>query len=161
GPPRGGGGGTATRAAADRGRGARAGGAADVMVRAAAVSDYRPAAPSDRKRPKDDETWTVELEPTIDVLAALGARRSNGQVLVGFAADGAEPGLERARGKRRAKNADLVVFNDVSRPDIGFDVEENEVVLLSEEGERIIEKAPKPVVAAAVLDEVERLLSAR
>jgi phosphopantothenoylcysteine decarboxylase/phosphopantothenate--cysteine ligase len=147
-----------TPTAADLEREALARGDADVIVMAAAVSDYRPASPSEHKRPKDDEPWTVELEPTVDVLAALGAGHSNGQVLVGFAADGADPGLERAREKRRAKKADLVVFNDVSRSDIGFDVEENEVVLLAEEGERIVEKAPKRVVAAAILDEVERLL---
>src|ERR687891_14276 len=73
------------------------------------------------KRPKDTATWTIELEPTSDVLAALGAARRPGQVLVGFAADGAAPGLERARAKRAAKGADLFVFNDVSRSDIGFD----------------------------------------
>jgi phosphopantothenoylcysteine decarboxylase / phosphopantothenate---cysteine ligase len=134
---------------------------ADVIVMAAAVADYRPTDPLDRKRPKDDATWTVELEPTSDVLAALGAGRRDGQVLVGFAADAAEAGLERARAKRTAKGADLLVFNDVSRPDIGFDAPENEVVVLSENGERTVEKAPKRAIAAAVLDEVERLLSTR
>ena len=132
---------------------------ADVIVMAAAVADYRPAAPLDEKRPKDDVEWEVALEPTTDVLAAIGARRRNGQVLVGFAADRGDSGLERARAKRIAKKVDLFVFNDVSRADIGFDAAENEVVVVSERGERTIEKAPKPVVAAAVLDEVERLLS--
>jgi phosphopantothenoylcysteine decarboxylase / phosphopantothenate---cysteine ligase len=132
---------------------------ADVIVMAAAVADYRPADPLDRKRAKDDAVWTVELEPTSDVLAALGAARRDGQVLVGFAADAAEAGLERARAKRAAKGADLLVFNDVSRSDIGFDAAENEVVVLSENGERTVEKAPKGAIAAAVLDEVERLLS--
>ena len=111
-----------TPTAADLEREALARADADVIVMAAAVSDYRPAAPSAAKRPKSTELWAVELEPTTDVLATLGAGRSNGQILVGFAADGAESGLERARDKRRAKNADLVVFNDVSRDDIGFDV---------------------------------------
>jgi phosphopantothenoylcysteine decarboxylase/phosphopantothenate--cysteine ligase len=132
---------------------------ADVIVMAAAVADYRPAAPLEEKRPKDDAAWEVELEPTTDVLTAIGARRRNGQVLVGFAADHGSTGLERARAKRIAKKADLFVFNDVSRTDVGFDALENEVVVVSERGERTIEKAPKPVVAAAVLDEVERLLS--
>jgi phosphopantothenoylcysteine decarboxylase / phosphopantothenate---cysteine ligase len=133
---------------------------ADVIVMAAAVSDYRPAAPLEEKRPKDDGEWEVAFEPTTDVLAAIGATRRNGQVLVGFAADRGDSGLERARAKRIAKKADLFVFNDVSRADIGFDALENEVVVVSERGERTIEKAPKPLVAAAVLDEVERLLSA-
>ena len=133
---------------------------ADVVVMAAAVADYRPVAPLEDKRPKDGAEWEVSLEPTTDVLAAIGAQRRNGQVLVGFAADHGEAGLERARRKRVAKNADLFVFNDVSRADIGFDALENEVVVVSADGERAIAKAPKPVVAAAVLDEVERLLSA-
>jgi phosphopantothenoylcysteine decarboxylase/phosphopantothenate--cysteine ligase len=132
---------------------------ADVIVMAAAVADYRATAPSTTKRSKDGSAWVVELEPTADVLAAIGASRRPGQVIVGFAADEAGAGLERAREKRQAKNADLFVYNDVSRPDIGFDSTENEVVVVSENGDRHIAKAPKRVVAAAVLDEVERLLS--
>jgi phosphopantothenoylcysteine decarboxylase/phosphopantothenate--cysteine ligase len=150
-----------TPSAGDLEREALARADADVIVMAAAVADYRPADPLDRKRPKDDAVWTVQLEPTSDVLAALGAGRRDGQVLVGFAADAAEAGLERARAKRTAKGADLLVFNDVSRPDIGFDAPENEVVVLSANGERKVEKAPKRAIAAAVLDEVERLLSTR
>ncbi|MBA3333601.1 MAG: bifunctional phosphopantothenoylcysteine decarboxylase/phosphopantothenate--cysteine ligase CoaBC [Actinomycetota bacterium] len=132
---------------------------ADVIVMAAAVADYRPPSALAGKRPKDAKPWTVELEPTPDVLAALGTARRAGQVLVGFAADGAESGLARAREKRLAKGADLFVFNDVSRADIGFDALENEVIVLSEDGELHVQKAPKREVAAAVLDEVERLLS--
>ena len=147
-----------TPTAADIEREALARADADLIVMTAAVADYRPAAPSAAKRPKDGRPWEVELEPTVDVLAALGARRRNGQVLIGFAADGLEPGLERAREKRRAKGADVLVFNDVMRPDIGFDVDENEVVLLTEDGERRVAKAPKQEIARAVLDEAERLL---
>jgi len=131
----------------------------DVIVMAAAVADYRATAPSSTKRSKDGSAWVVELEPTADVLASLGATRRPGQVIVGFAADEAEAGLERAREKRKAKSADLFVYNDVSRPDIGFDSLDNEVVVVSENGDRHVAKAPKRVVAAAVLDEVERLLS--
>jgi phosphopantothenoylcysteine decarboxylase/phosphopantothenate--cysteine ligase len=133
---------------------------ADVIVMAAAVADYRAANALATKRLKDGEPWAVELEPTADVLATLGAARRSGQILVGFAADEAESGgLERAREKRRTKGADLFVFNDISRPDIAFDAEDNEVVVISENGDRVVPKAPKRVVAAAVLDEVERLLS--
>jgi phosphopantothenoylcysteine decarboxylase/phosphopantothenate--cysteine ligase len=132
---------------------------ADVIVMAAAVADYRSPAPSTTKRPKDGVPWVVELVPTTDVLAALGASRRSHQVLVGFAAEGSASGLERAREKLRAKNADLFVFNDVGRSDIGFDAADNEVVLVSEDGEREVTKAPKRVIAAAVLDEVERVLS--
>jgi phosphopantothenoylcysteine decarboxylase/phosphopantothenate--cysteine ligase len=132
---------------------------ADVIVMAAAVADYRAATPSLRKRTKDGLPWTVELEPTVDVLAAIGSARRPGQVIVGFAADEAEAGLDRAREKRRAKNADLFVYNDISRADIGFDAAENEVVVVSENGDRVVAKTSKRAVAAAVLDEVERLLS--
>jgi phosphopantothenoylcysteine decarboxylase / phosphopantothenate---cysteine ligase len=127
---------------------------ADVIVMAAAVADYRPAQPSEGKRPKDGEPWTVMLEPTTDVLRELGASRRNGRLLVGFAADHGEGGLERAREKLANKRADLIVYNDVSRDDIGFDAAENEVVLVSAEGEQRIEKAAKERIAVAILDEV-------
>ena len=148
-----------TPTAADLEREALARADADVIVMAAAVADYRPASPSEEKRAKDGAPWNVELEPTADVLAVIGAGRKPGQVIVGFAADRGDSGLVRAREKRLAKNADLFVYNDVSRADIGFDALDNEIVVLSENGERTVEKAPKRVVAAAVLDEVERLLS--
>jgi phosphopantothenoylcysteine decarboxylase/phosphopantothenate--cysteine ligase len=99
--------------------------------------------------------WHIELEPTTDVLKALGERRANGQVLVGFAAETGAAGLERAREKLAAKRVDLIVYNDVSRDDVGFDAEENEVVIVSGEGERRVAKAPKAEIAAAILDEVE------
>jgi phosphopantothenoylcysteine decarboxylase/phosphopantothenate--cysteine ligase len=134
---------------------------ADVVVMAAAVADYRPAERADGKRPKDDAPWEVRLEPTVDVLRELGAQRRNGGVLVGFAADEGEQGLERAREKRNRKGADLIVYNDVARTDIGFDAVENEVVVISSAGERQIPKAPKERVAAAILDEAEALLRER
>ncbi|HEX3268437.1 MAG TPA: bifunctional phosphopantothenoylcysteine decarboxylase/phosphopantothenate--cysteine ligase CoaBC [Gaiellaceae bacterium] len=131
---------------------------ADVVVMAAAVADYRPSEPDAEKRPKDGRPWTVTLEPTTDVLRELGERRTNGQLLVGFAADRGERGLERAREKLANKRADLIVFNDVARDDVGFDAPDNEVVLVAAEGERRIEKAPKERIAAAILDEVARRL---
>jgi phosphopantothenoylcysteine decarboxylase/phosphopantothenate--cysteine ligase len=148
-----------TPSAADLEREALGRADADVIVMAAAVADYRPSESLGFKRPKDGAPWPIELEPTPDVLAAIGAARRPGQVIVGFAADEGEAGLERARHKRQAKNADLFVFNDVSRPDIGFDTDENEVVVVSANGDRAVAKGPKRAVAAAVLDEVERLLS--
>jgi phosphopantothenoylcysteine decarboxylase / phosphopantothenate---cysteine ligase len=129
-------------------------GDADVVLMAAAVADYRPAEPDEEKRAKDGEPWLVSLEPTVDVLRELGERRTNGQLLIGFAADRGERGLERAREKLANKRADLIVFNDVARDDVGFDALDNEVVLVSAEGERRIEKAPKERIAAAILDEV-------
>ena len=130
----------------------------DVVIMAAAVADYRPAEALATKRPKDRAAWTVELEPTTDVLAELGRSRAPGQVLVGFAADEGQRGLQRAREKLTNKHADLFVFNDVGRDDIGFDSRDNEVTLVSAAGERTVAKAPKNEIAAAILDEVERLI---
>jgi phosphopantothenoylcysteine decarboxylase/phosphopantothenate--cysteine ligase len=135
---------------------------ADVVLMAAAVADYRPVNPSEGKRPKEGNEWTVTLEPTIDVLRELGARRSNGQLLVGFAADVGGRGLERAREKLRAKRADLIVFNDVSGTGVGFDAADNDVVLVDEHEERRLPRAPKERIAAAIIDEVvERLGNGR
>jgi phosphopantothenoylcysteine decarboxylase/phosphopantothenate--cysteine ligase len=131
---------------------------ADVVIMAAAVADYRPAEALATKRPKDRSGWELQLEPTTDVLATLGERRVPGQLLVGFAADEGERGLERAREKLAGKNADLFVFNDIGRADIGFDSPDNEVTLLRGTGERTIGKASKDEIAAAILDEVELLL---
>jgi phosphopantothenoylcysteine decarboxylase/phosphopantothenate--cysteine ligase len=150
---------TPTAAALEREALARAD--ADVIVMAAAVADYRPARPETVKRPKDGAAWTVELESTPDVLAALGARRNGRQVLVGFAAETGEGGLERARAKRERKQVDLVAYNDVAREDIGFDSEENELVLVGAGAERLVPRASKDAAAAALLDEVERLLEGR
>jgi phosphopantothenoylcysteine decarboxylase/phosphopantothenate--cysteine ligase len=131
---------------------------ADVVVMAAAVADYRPAEALATKRAKDAEAWTVELEPTTDVLAAIGAGRRDDQVLVGFAADHGARGLERAHEKLTRKSVDLIVFNDVARSDIGFDATDNEVTLVSHDGERAVPKASKDEIAATILDEVERRL---
>jgi phosphopantothenoylcysteine decarboxylase/phosphopantothenate--cysteine ligase len=144
--------------AADVERAATANAQADIVLMAAAVSDYRPAESEAGKRPKDKEPWRIELEPTVDVLRELGRQRANGQILVGFAAEAGEDGLERARGKLTAKQVDLIVYNDVSRADVGFDAAKNEVVIVSGNGERRVQKAPKEEIAAAILDEVERLV---
>jgi phosphopantothenoylcysteine decarboxylase/phosphopantothenate--cysteine ligase len=148
---------TPTAADLEREAIARAG-EVDVVVMAAAVADYRPAEALAAKRPKDTATWTLELEPTSDVLAALGQRRRDGQLLVGFAAETGAAGLERAREKLFRKRADLFVLNDVARPDIGFDAADNEVTLLAAGAERSVGKAPKEEIAAAILDEVEALI---
>ena len=144
--------------AADLGREILARADADVVVMAAAVSDYTPSNPESGKRPKDKEPWTITLEPTDDVLAELGRRKQNGQILVGFAAEGGADGLERARGKLANKNGNLFVYNDVSQPGVGFESEDNEIVLLSARGERKIGRRSKEECAVAILDEVEALL---
>ncbi len=144
--------------AADLGREMLARADADVVVMAAAVSDYRPGNPESGKRPKDKGPWTITLEPTDDVLAELGRRKHNGQILVGFAAEGGVDGLERARGKLANKNGNLFVYNDVSQPGVGFESEDNEIVLLSARGERKLGRRSKEECAVAILDEVEALL---
>src|SRR5438270_656476 len=130
----------------------------DIALLAAAVADYRPAGALAGKRAKDERGWTLELEPTDDIAKALGERKRAGQVLVAFGAEHGAEGLERKRAMLETKNADLVVFNDVGRSDIGFDTAENEVVLVTRERDHVVPKASKQAIAAAILDEVERLL---
>jgi phosphopantothenoylcysteine decarboxylase/phosphopantothenate--cysteine ligase len=147
-----------TKTAAEMLEAARAHAAADLVLMAAAVADYRPAEQVEGKRPKDKSRWTVPLEPTADIVQELAAGKRGNQVIVAFGAEGGEEGLERKRRMLADKEVDLVVYNDVSRTDIGFDAEENEVVLISATGEQRVEKAPKSQIAAAVLDAAERLL---
>jgi phosphopantothenoylcysteine decarboxylase/phosphopantothenate--cysteine ligase len=128
---------------------------------AAAVADFRPAAPEGSKISKTGrDELSLSLEPTTDVLAALSERRRPGQVLVGFAAEHGEGGVERARGKLERKRLDAVVTNDISRADIGFDTGENEVTIVTAAGDQVVPMAPKPEVAAAILDAVERMRAA-
>jgi phosphopantothenoylcysteine decarboxylase / phosphopantothenate---cysteine ligase len=130
----------------------------DVLLLAAAVADYRPAEALAGKHAKNDSGWTVELAPTDDIARLLGEQKRAGQILVAFGAEHGAEGQERKREMLESKNADLVVFNDVGRSDIGFDSADNEVVLMSREGDRVVAKASKQRVAAAILDDVERLL---
>jgi phosphopantothenoylcysteine decarboxylase/phosphopantothenate--cysteine ligase len=132
---------------------------AGVVLMAAAVADYRPVDARTDKRPKDERAWSVELEPTLDIARTLGADARNGQVLVAFGADHGDAGLARKRRMLDEKGVDLVVFNDVGESGVGFDAPDNEVVLVSRGGERKLERAAKETIAAAILDEVERLLS--
>jgi phosphopantothenoylcysteine decarboxylase/phosphopantothenate--cysteine ligase len=129
----------------------------DIVLMAAAVADYRPAEALEHKRPKDEQPWSVDLQPTPDIVSALAARRRNGQVVVAFGADEGEAGLERKRRMLADKDVDLVVYNDVGRDDIGFDAPDNEVVLVGRDGERRVGKASKQGIAAAIIDEVESL----
>lgn len=133
----------------------------DVLLMAAAVADFRPAGPADDKiRKSGREGLTVELEPTDDVLAGVSARRGGQQTLVGFAAEHGEGGLDRARDKLEHKGLDAVVLNDIARTDIGFDTDDNEVTVITAEGERGVPRGPKRAVAAVILDVVERLRTA-
>jgi phosphopantothenoylcysteine decarboxylase/phosphopantothenate--cysteine ligase len=134
-----------------------------VVVMAAAVADYTPAEPATQKLPKGGDTLTVILKRTPDILADLGRRRISsgmGPILVGFAAE-TERVVPRAEGKRKAKHADLIVANDVSRADAGFAVDTNVVTIVGPEGAEALPLQSKSRVAAAILDRVEALLTAR
>jgi len=96
------------------------------------------------------------LEPTADILAGLASRRRESQTLIGFAAEVGD-GIERARQKLSRKRVDAIVFNDVSRPEIGFDSGDNEVLILDTEGEILVPQASKAAVAAAILDRVDQI----
>jgi len=130
----------------------------DVLLLAAAVADYAPSETLAAKRAKSSAAWTVALEPTRDIAQALGEQKREGQVLVAFGAEHGEAGLERKRAMLDTKNADLVVFNDIGTAGIGFDGPENEVVLITREGEHAVPRARKEQVAAVILDAVQELL---
>jgi phosphopantothenoylcysteine decarboxylase/phosphopantothenate--cysteine ligase len=133
----------------------------DVVVMAAAVADYAPADPAPQKVAKDAETLTLVLKKTPDILGDLGRQKrsaGNGPLLVGFAAE-TENVVARATAKREAKHADLIVANDVSRGDAGFDVETNAVTLVGPEGAETLPLQSKARVATAILDRVESLLA--
>jgi phosphopantothenoylcysteine decarboxylase / phosphopantothenate---cysteine ligase len=130
----------------------------DLLLMAAAVADYRPAQAAGTKIKKDVERLELDLERTDDVLAGLAARRRPDQALVGFAAEHGE-GLEAARGKLERKGLDVVVLNDISREDIGFDAPDNEVTIVTANGESRVPRTGKGEVAGAILDAVQDLLS--
>ena len=127
---------------------------ADVLLMAAAVADYRPRAAHAGKLKKDatGEALTLELERTEDVVSALAKVRRPGQKLIGFAAEHGEGALAYAREKLNRKKLDAVVLNDVSNPSIGFDSADNEVVVVTAEGDAHVPRAAKADVAGAILD---------
>ena len=125
---------------------------ADYVFMAAAVADFRPVEVSDEKIKKADGLPEIRLEPTADILAELGRTRTSGQVIVGFAAETTAL-RQNAAAKLAAKGADLIVANDVTAPDTGFDHDTNAVVLLDADGgEAEVPLAGKRQVARAVLD---------
>jgi phosphopantothenoylcysteine decarboxylase/phosphopantothenate--cysteine ligase len=134
---------------------------ADVIVMAAAVADFTPAAPATAKLKKRDGVPRVELVPTADVLAELGRTKRPGQVLVGFAAETADL-VANATEKLRSKNADLLVANDVAAEGAGFEHDTNEVLILFRDGDRRhVPLTDKRSVAEAVLDAVLSVLRAQ
>jgi phosphopantothenoylcysteine decarboxylase / phosphopantothenate---cysteine ligase len=130
---------------------------ADVLVMAAAPADFRPKRAAGEKIHREGSGGLeLDLEATDDILATLGALKRDGQTVVGFAAE-TESGLDRAREKLRRKRADVIVLNDVSRPEIGFESPENEIVIVEASGEHHIPLASKEEIADAILDRIEAL----
>jgi phosphopantothenoylcysteine decarboxylase/phosphopantothenate--cysteine ligase len=131
-----------------------------VLLMAAAVADFRAAEVEAGKMQRDGaEAVRLDLERTEDVLAGVARLRADEQTVVGFAAEHGAEAISRAREKLERKGLDAIVFNDVSRSDIGFDSEQNEVVIVDRGGEHRVELAPKRAVADAILDRVESLRS--
>jgi phosphopantothenoylcysteine decarboxylase/phosphopantothenate--cysteine ligase len=133
---------------------------ADLLVMAAAVADYAPERRADGKIEKTEAPLTLNLVRTPDILANAGrARRGNQRpVLIGFAAESGDV-LGRGRMKLRTKQVDMIVANDISRSDAGFDADTNAVTLITEGGDEPVGLAPKFQIAAAILDRAEKLLS--
>ena len=131
-----------------------------VLLMAAAVADFRAAEVAAGKMQREGaEAVRLDLERTEDVLAGVAQLRTDEQTVVGFAAEHGAEAISRAREKLERKGLDAIVFNDVSRSDIGFDSEQNEVVIVDREGEHRVELAPKREVADAILDRVEAVRS--
>jgi phosphopantothenoylcysteine decarboxylase / phosphopantothenate---cysteine ligase len=137
---------------------------ADIIVMAAAVADYTPATPSSDKIAKTNAPLALRLERTPDILAELGrlpSRQATGlPILVGFAAETGDV-VAKAREKRTRKAIDLIVANDVSRPDAGFDVGTNAVTIIGPTGETELPVQAKEAAAAAILDRIEQLIQTR
>ncbi len=134
-----------------------------VVVMAAAVADYAPVDRAGQKVQKTGDELRLVLKKTPDILGELGLRRlssSHGPLLVGFAAE-TDNVIGRAKEKREKKHVDLIVANDVSRADAGFDVETNAVTIIGSDGAETLPLLTKSAVAAEILNRVERLLAER
>jgi phosphopantothenoylcysteine decarboxylase / phosphopantothenate---cysteine ligase len=131
----------------------------DVLVMAAAPSDFRPKQAAGEKIHREGTSgFELDLEATEDILAMLAARRREGQTIVGFAAE-TDAGLDRAREKLERKGVDAIVLNDVSRREIGFESAENEVVIVERGGKHHVPITSKEAIADAILDRIEAIRS--
>jgi phosphopantothenoylcysteine decarboxylase / phosphopantothenate---cysteine ligase len=131
---------------------------ATIFIGAAAVSDYRPSEKATGKIKKDKAEIDLKLERTVDILAAVSRVRSNGQIIVGFAAE-TDNLIENAEDKLRRKSLDAIVANDVSQPEIGFDSEDNAAVMLLRDNVVPIQLPlmPKLALAHRILDEIVKI----
>ncbi len=133
---------------------------ADVAVMSAAVADYKPAFTAVEKIKKSDGHMTIELVKTKDILQSLGERKRKGQLIVGFALETINE-KEYARGKLKAKNADMIVLNSLNDPGAGFGHDTNKITIFEKDGEELLyEQKPKQQVARDIVDRVVNMLYA-
>jgi len=133
----------------------------DILIMAAAVADYQAVDAAAGKMGKSQDELMVRLEPTKDILCEVASMRGEGQIIAGFAAEFGDRGVQRAREKLSRKRLDLIVVNDISRSDIGFNSDYNEVVILTPEGETKVGRSPKETVAEIILDHIAREVRSR
>ena len=131
--------------------------AADIVIKAAAVADYRPAAVADNKIKKKDGDLSIPLERTLDILGTLGKNKREGQFLCGFSME-TENLLENSRAKLRKKNLDMVAANNVKVAGAGFGVDTNVLTLITADGEQELSLMSKDAAADALLDAILRRL---
>lgn len=125
----------------------------DIIIKTAAVADYRPAHPADEKVKKKDAESVLELERTEDILAYLGAHRRDGQFICGFSME-TENMLENSRAKLAKKNVDMIVANNLKVAGAGFGTDTNVVTIITKDDNRQIERMSKAAVAASIVDEI-------
>jgi phosphopantothenoylcysteine decarboxylase/phosphopantothenate--cysteine ligase len=126
---------------------------ASIVIKAAAVADFRPNVASGQKIKKDGQPLVLELLPNPDILKELGARKE-GRILVGFAAE-TESVLQNGQKKLKEKSLDLLVANDVSQAGAGFDGDTNIVTILTRDGHQLqLEKRPKAEIAHEILNQI-------
>jgi phosphopantothenoylcysteine decarboxylase / phosphopantothenate---cysteine ligase len=132
----------------------------DVLIMSAAVSDYRPKMREDHKVKKDRLSLVIEMEPTIDILKTVAARKKSGQFVVGFAAETRDVEAYAAS-KMKAKNCDMMVANDVGEAGVGFGGDNNRVILLSKDGDReAVGPASKVGIARIIVGRIETKMAA-
>lgn len=125
----------------------------DIIIKTAAVADYRPAHPADEKVKKKDDKSVMELERTEDILAYLGAHRRDGQFICGFSME-TENMLENSRAKLAKKNVDMIVANNLKVAGAGFGTDTNVVTIITKDDNRQLERMSKAEVAASIVDEI-------
>lgn len=125
---------------------------ADLLIKTAAVADYKPKHPADQKVKKQQGDTSLEMERTADILATMGAAKRH-QVIVGFAAETNDVEAY-ADAKRQKKNADYIIANDVTQPGVGFGTDTNKVVLFSSEGKVDFPMLPKDQLASELLQHI-------